>query len=127
APALERGLSRGAGATHQRRQTIQAREEWLADVRRRFPRFEDFHSPVACSLEEGRTCLEKNEVGLLYVLGAAESYLILVEPGEVSLLRLPKAGGIAEGVESVLDLPNLRAVRSRSLAAPGSRLLIAHL
>jgi CHAT domain-containing protein len=126
-PALERDFKEVARLTAQRSRLSRALEEWQAEVNRDHPKFADLESPRACSLEEGRSCLGKDEVALLYVLGAAESFVLVLEgdrPGELMAAPLPKAREIAEWVHEVVEPGRLSAVRPRDLEAEGYKMLL---
>jgi CHAT domain-containing protein/tetratricopeptide (TPR) repeat protein len=121
---LDRNFDRVVQLMEQRRLKVKAQEDWLAEVHKRYPRFDDIQSPVACSIADARSCLDQNEAALLYVLGNAESYVVVLDREQLSMTRLPKAADIAEWVETVLDRENLGSIRTRSLEAEGYRMLL---
>jgi tetratricopeptide (TPR) repeat protein len=84
--------------------------EFTAQSEKDYPQYFQVKYPRACSLAEAAACLEEDEVGLVYILGFEESYLLLIEPSpnranaeiKLALLRLPDEKSISELVEVLL-------------------------
>ena len=118
----------------ERRGDCEARlRRWKADAEKDFPGFVDWETPRPCPLADARATLAPDEVALIYVTGAATSYVIVVEPkapdepgaDRLPVVALPGAGEIAEWVAAVLDPNQLQRHASPELAREGYQLLIA--
>jgi CHAT domain-containing protein/Tfp pilus assembly protein PilF len=98
-------------------------EDDLQNLSRRLeaehPAYAALVRPRPCSLAEARSCLRPDEVALLYVLGGARSYLVVLGPtaGDgPEVFELPPRGELEELVAALTDPETLS---SPSLAREG--------
>lgn len=131
-PANKRDFDRIAQIMGEKSRTSAAQREWEAEVRQQSPRYFELQFPRPVSLEEARDCLKPDEVALLYVVGQAASYLVLVDPHAtdpeqtVTTVKLPSASVLSELVAAVTDLGMLSApVSEDSVLREGYDVLIA--
>jgi CHAT domain-containing protein/tetratricopeptide (TPR) repeat protein len=107
-------------------------DDWRRDAERRYPGFVDWETPRPCPLADARRTLSADEVGLIYVTGSAESYVIVVEPrvsdrsetDPLPVFALPKAGLIGEWVESLLHRTRQANFPPEELLREGYEMLV---
>jgi CHAT domain-containing protein/tetratricopeptide (TPR) repeat protein len=101
-----------------------------------YPQYAALKYPKPCSLAEARACLAPSEVALLFVPGADQSYVVLVEarPGRddkangLAIYPLPGADAIADGISCLIDRDTFeRPVKARAVAVQAYDLLLAPL
>src|SRR5207302_198830 len=63
----------------ERRQVEAALRQLTADMEKLHPQYVALKYPKPCSLDEARACLGSNEVALHFMLGDAESHVLLLE------------------------------------------------
>jgi len=128
---LERNFEEVAALISQRGRLQEQLKEWRDDVKQKHPQFEQWQSPLSCSLAEARQYLGGNEVALIYVLGAAWSYVVLVDPSEpdvaasVIVAQLPGADEIEALVSTVTDRDFLDLATGHETLLEAYRMLVA--
>jgi CHAT domain-containing protein/tetratricopeptide (TPR) repeat protein len=132
-PGLDRDFSGVEQLMHRRRQIERGLDQWRDEAERAAPGFIDWQSPRPCSLAQARDAIGPGAVALIYLSGAAESYLVAVlgrgataldgEP--ITAVRLPRAREIAELVAAVIDEDRLASRRSVSARRDAYRMLVA--
>ena len=98
-------------------------QDFQARLAKDYPRYASFKNQKPCSLAEARRLLARDEVALVYVLGAGSSYVLLMEsagaPGRgLSLVRLPPEEEILRKAETLTEPETaLHPARVRALGA----------
>jgi CHAT domain-containing protein/tetratricopeptide (TPR) repeat protein len=128
-PPLERDFEAVDRLMRQRRGLMGGMADWEKQAERDQPHFLEIQAPTSCSLAEARSILGADEVALLYVSGAAQSYVLVVEgghkPAPLTIGVLPKAHEIAEWVAAVVDPASLGAGGARDREHEGYQMLLA--
>ena len=90
-------------------------QQFLGRLEKLYPQYAGLKYPRPCTLEQARACLADDEVALLFVLGAKESFIVLVEArpkrgdktGGLAIFELPGAATLAEQTATLTDLGTL--------------------
>jgi CHAT domain-containing protein len=99
-----------------------------------YPQYAALQYPKPCSLAEARACLSPSEVALLFVPGAATSYVVLVEarpaPADkahgLAIYPLPSHDDLADDISALTDRESLeRPGRARAAGQQAYELLLA--
>ena len=81
----------------------------MARMEKEFPMYAALKYPKACTVEEARACLDKNELALIFVLGARKSYLVVLrakgdeKSAGISVHELPREKEIDEQVAALVE------------------------
>jgi tetratricopeptide (TPR) repeat protein len=116
----------------QQQEARRAARTRVRDLEGKYPRYAALMYPKPCSIEQARACLADDEVALLYVLGAEESYLIVLareddpKTAGLTIHSLPPADAIFNLVTALTQPAALQDDDSaRDLGAQAHRMLLA--
>jgi len=132
-PGLDRDFAGVERLMQRRRQIERGLDEWRTEAEHAAPGFVDWQSPRPCSVAQARDAIGESAVALIYLTGAAESYLVAVDgcgatarnSEPIAAVRLPRARELAELVAAVIDENRLGSRRSASARRDAYRTLVA--
>ena len=133
-PTNKRDAARVGQLFDQQKELEGRLQQLVAQMEKDYPQYAALKYPQPCSLTDARACLDPNEVALLFVPGAQESFVVVVEARPkaddpthgVAIVPLPKEEDLSDGASRLCDRATFtQATTTRSAGETAYDLLLA--